>query len=225
MVPLAFQGGTALRFLFSIRRYSEDLDFALERPDRGYDFRSYLKRIQSDLRQEGFDIEVKANDQKVVHNAFISFSGLLFDVGLSPHGNEKLSVKVEVDTRPPAGAVLATTIVRRHLTLQLQHHDKASLLAGKLHAILQRSYPKGRYIYDLIWYLSDRSWPPPNLVLLNNALRQTGWGEPLDEATWRSRVSDKVRELDWERVVQDVAPFLEDVREIELVRENVLALL
>ena len=38
MVPLAFQGGTALRFLYSIRRHSEDLDFALERVGAGYDF-------------------------------------------------------------------------------------------------------------------------------------------------------------------------------------------
>ena len=226
MIPLAFQGGTALRFLYSIRRYSEDLDFALERPDRGYDFRAYLQRVRGDLQQEGFEIEVKANDQKVVHSAFLSFPGLLFEVGLTPQRTEKLSVKVEVDTRPPAGAVLATSIVRRHATLQLQHHDKASLLAGKLHAILQRSYPKGRDIYDLIWYLSDRTWPSPNLVLLNNALQQTGWGETLAEATWRSRIADKVRELNWERVVLDVAPFLEDGREIGLVtRENVLALL
>ncbi len=227
MIPLAFQGGTALRFLYSIRRYSEDLDFALERPERGYDFRAYLRRARSDLVQEGFEVEVRVNDQKVVHSAFISFPGLLFDLGLSSHRNEKLSVKVEVDTRPPAGAVLETTIVRRHATLQLQYHDKASLLAGKLHAILQRSYPKGRDLYDLIWYLSDRAWPPPNLVLLNNALQQTGWsGPPLVEETWRSRAAEKVRDLDWERVVPDVAPFLEDAREIELVtRENVLSLL
>lgn len=225
MIPLAFQGGTALRFLYSIRRYSEDLDFALERPDRGYDFRAYLQRASGDLQQEGFEVEVKANDQKIVHSAFLSFPGLLFEVGLTPQRNEKLSVKVEVDTRPPMGAILATSIVRRHATLQLQHHDPSSLLAGKLHAVLQRAYPKGRDIYDLIWYLSDRSWPPPNLVLLNNALRQTG-GEPLDEATWRSRIAEKVRELNWERVTLDVAPFLEDAREIELVtRENVLALL
>ena len=31
MVPLAFHGGTALRFLYAIPRFSEDLDFALER--------------------------------------------------------------------------------------------------------------------------------------------------------------------------------------------------
>src|SRR6185436_13841125 len=112
---------TALRFLYSIRRYSEDLDFALERPDRGYDFRAYLQIARGDLQQEGLEAEVKANDQKVVHSAFISFPGLLFEVGLTPHRNEKLSVKIEVDTRPPAGAVLTTSIVRRHATLQLQH--------------------------------------------------------------------------------------------------------
>ena len=31
MIPLAFHGGTALRFLYTSQRYSEDLDFALER--------------------------------------------------------------------------------------------------------------------------------------------------------------------------------------------------
>lgn len=227
MIPLAFQGGTALRFLYSIRRYSEDLDFALERPGRGYDFRSLLKRIQDDLRQEGLEVEVKVNDQRVVHAAFVSFPGLLFDLGLSAHGNEKLSVKVEVDTRPPAGAVLATTLVRRHLTLQLQHHDNASLLAGKLHAILQRPYPKGRDIYDLIWYLGDRSWPPPNLELLNNALRQSGWaGGDLEEGTWKGHVAEKVQALDWERVLADVRPFLEDPGEaVVITRENALRLL
>jgi len=226
MVPLAFQGGTALRFLYSIRRYSEDLDFALERPERGYDFQSFLRRVRADLGQESLEAEIKASDRKVVQSAFFSFPGLLSDLGLSPHRNEKLSVKMEVDTRPPAGAVLDTTIVRRHATLQLQHHDKSSLLAGKLHAILQRPYPKGRDLYDLIWYLSDRAWPPPNLVLLNNALHQTGWDEPLDEATWKLRIAEKVRGLNWERVALDVRPFLEDAREIELVtRENVLALL
>jgi hypothetical protein len=33
--------------------------------------------------------------------------------------------------------------------LNLQHHDRPSLLAGKLHAILQRSWPKGRDLFDL----------------------------------------------------------------------------
>lgn len=218
MVPLAFQGGTALRFLYSIRRYSEDLDFALERPERGYDFQSFLRAIRSDLTQEGYTVDLKANEQRVVHSAFIRFPGLLFELGLSPHPNEILSIKIKVDTNPPAGAGLETTLVRRHATLRLQHHDPASLLAGKLHAILQRPYPKGRDLYDLVWYLSDRSWPAPNLDLLNNALSQTGWtGSKLTQGNWRAAVKERLEGIDWDRVVADVRPFLEIASEVDLL--------
>ena len=113
-----------------------------------------------------------------MHSAFVRFPGLLHEMGLSGHREEALSVKLEVDTRPPQGAGLETTVVRRHLLLRLQHHDRASLLAGKLHAILQRPWPKGRDFYDLVWYLSDPAWPAPNLVLLNNALAADGVGQP-----------------------------------------------
>jgi hypothetical protein len=226
MVPLAFQGGTALRFLYSIRRFSEDLDFALERPDHGYDFRKILKAAQSDLVREGYSIEVRVSDRRAVHNAFLRFPGLLFHLGLSPHANEAFSIKLEVDTRPPAGAVLMTTLVRRHLTLRLQHHDPASLLAGKLHAILQRPYPKGRDIYDLIWYLSDPGWPPPNLTLLNNALAQTGWSRgALTAENWRGAVSQRLEELDWTRIVADVRPFLESAADVSLLSRESLGLL
>ena len=47
MQALAFQGGTALRFLYAIPRYSEDLDFALERQAQDYDFRRYLRQVES----------------------------------------------------------------------------------------------------------------------------------------------------------------------------------
>jgi len=130
-------------------------------------------------------------------------------LGLSPHRRETLSVKLEVDTQPPAGAALATTVVRRHLLLRLQHHDRASLLAGKLHAVLQRPYLKGRDLYDLAWYLGDPAWPTPNLVLLNNALRQTGWtGHPLNDRNWRKAMRERLRSVSWERVADDVSPFL-----------------
>jgi hypothetical protein len=210
MVPLAFHGGTALRFLFASARYSEDLDFALERPGAVYDFSGYMRAIQAEFTAEGYAVGLKVNDHKAVHSAFVRFPGLLYDLGLSPHRDQALAVKIEVDTRPPAGAGLTTTVVRRHVTLQLQHHDQASLLAGKLHAILQRPYLKGRDLYDLLWYLSDPDWPAPNLVLLNNALRQTGWpGPALTEDTWQGTVRERLRTVTWEQAVADVRPFLE----------------
>jgi hypothetical protein len=117
---------------------------------------------------------------------------------------------VEIDTNPPLGAEVASTVVRRHVTLNLRHHDKASLLAGKLHAVLARRYTKGRDIYDLIWYLSDRTWPGPNIELLSNALKQTGWdGLEVTPANWRTLVSHRVEALQWKQIIRDVEPFLE----------------
>ena len=218
MIPLAFHGGTALRLLFALPRYSEDLDFALEQPGAGYDFRGYLEAIRDEFTMEGYDVRVRLRKERAVNNAFVSFSSLLYEFGLSPHRDEVLAVKIDVDTTPPAGAGLDTTIVRRHLTLNLQHHDRASLLAGKLHAILQRRYVKGRDLYDLMWYLSDSGWPPPNLRLLRNALAQTGWeGATPDEGNWREMVWKRLENLDWKRAVMDVRPFLERGAEVDLL--------
>jgi len=207
MVPLAFQGGTALRFLYGIRRYSEDLDFTLERPGAGYDFRGYLEAIRADLQREGYHVDLgRASERKVVNSAFVRFPGLLHEMALSGHRDEALSVKLEVDTRPPRGAVLETTVVRRHVLLRVQHHDRASLLAGKLHAILQRPWSKGRDFYDLVWYLSDRDWPAPNLVLLNNALAQTGWaGSVLTPASWAAAVRARLRSVRWKTLAGPAA--------------------
>jgi len=219
MIPLAFHGGTALRFLFSHGRFSEDLDFALEGNREYYNFRDYLKAIRSDLSPEGYQIEIKANDQKTVNSAFIRFPGLLYEMGLSPMQSEVLAVKIEVDTNPPKGAGLATTVVRRFVVLQLHHHDKSSLLSGKLHAILQRSYPKGRDIYDLLWYLSDPTWPEPNLILLNNALAQTNWnGGLLTEENWKQRVWQRLQSLSWSGIVDDVRPFVEPSFDMNLLK-------
>lgn len=209
-VSLAFMGGTALRFLYATPRYSEDLDFALERAPEQYHLPTILKTVRAGLTAEGYAPEIKFNDQKTVHSAWLRFPGLLFELNLSPHRTEILAVKLEVDTRPPGGAGLATTVVRRHVILQLHHYDRASLLAGKLHAVLQRPYLKGRDLYDLLWYLSDPAWPPPNLTLLNNALQQTNWpGPALTDTNWRPAIQTRLQEVNWSQVVADVRPFLE----------------
>ena len=227
MVPLAFHGGTCLRFLFALPRYSEDLDFTLEGDPSRYDLRAWLKAIRAELAREGYVVDLSMRDSRTVHGAFVRVRGILHEAGLSLRREEALAVKIEVDTRPPAGAVLDTRLVRRHVTLRLCHHDRASLLAGKLHAVLQRSYTKGRDLYDLIWYLSDPTWPPPNLALLNAALRQTDWaGAELNARTWRETVAARIDVLDWDRAVADVRPFLERTADVEsLTKENATRLL
>ena len=218
MAAIAFHGGTCLRFLHSIPRFSEDLDFARERPSAPFDFRELVRRIERDFSAEAYAVDSRIQDEHAVHSAFIRFPGLLHELGLSAQRKEATAVKVEVDTKPPAGAQCSTTLVRRHVTMNLFHHDRASLLAGKLHALLQRPYVKGRDLYDLLWYLGDPAWPEPNLTLLANALSQTGWKGPSPEAqTWRGLVAARLTSLDWGEVIADVRPFIERQADLELM--------
>ncbi|TVR93723.1 MAG: hypothetical protein EA428_01545 [Spirochaetaceae bacterium] len=161
-----------------------------------------------------------------VQSAFIGFPGLLYELGLSPHRDQKISIKIEVDTNPPEGAETATSVVRRQVLLNLLHYDKASLFAGKLHAIVQRPYAKGRDIYDLVWYLSDPSWPEPNLRLLHAALAQTGTTVSEQQLSgWRNLVAERLASYEaseWNRIIEDVRPFLENSEEIELLQKDTL---
>lgn len=225
MSPLALHGGTALRFLYRLPRYSEALDFALEGPPESYDPERWLTSITRQFRREGYDAVASLRRTRHVHAAWFRFRGLPHELGLSSHRDEVLRVKLEVDTRPPAGAVTRTRLVRRHVSVRIHHHDRATLPAGKLHAILHRPWTKGRDIYDLVWYLSDPEWPAPNLRLLNAARRQT---EPmaakLTERTWREAVATRLEEVEWKAVEADVRPFLERAEDVPL-RRDVLELL
>ena len=224
MIPLAFHGGTALRILYQLPRYSEDLDFALERQPEQYDFRKYLTTIQRDMTAETYDVEVKLNERNVVHSAFIRFHGLLHQIGISPHKSEVLAIKVEIDTNPPANAGLNTTFIQHHVAVHLQHHDKASLLAGKLHAILQREYVKGRDWYDLYWYLSQPQWASPNVAMLNDALVQSSGGKgAITDENWRGYVLKRLETLDWAQVVADVQRFLIKQEELNVFKKETVA--
>lgn len=223
---IAFVGGTALRFLYGLARYSEDLDFSLERAE-GYRFAPLIDRAAADLRNAGFDVTVHPHEGDPVHSAFIRVPEILYEAGISPHRTEKLSVKIEIDTNPPAGAAMQTTLINRHFLVALLHHDIPSLMAGKLHALLSRPYTKGRDIYDLLWYLSRPEAVAPNITLLRNALAQTGWeGPEVAAGNWREIIAEKAGQLDFAEVKDDVAQFLERSEDRTLLtREVVLSAL
>lgn len=221
MIPLAFCGGTALRFLYSLPRFSEDLDFSLERNNSEFDLDSCIGRIRKSLVREGYDIQLKSRKVSAVSSTMIRFPGLPFEMGLSPRRTQVLSIRVDVDTNPPEGAGLDISIVRRFLVLRLQYHDKPSLLSGKLHSVLVRGYLKGRDYYDLMWYMTDPDWPPPNMQLLRNALLQTGWTEEkvlsLDIG---KELKNRYRSLDWAAIRRDILPFLERPAEAQVLNEQ-----
>lgn len=221
---LAFQGGTALRFLFGLRRFSEDLDFALERPehDRGLEY--WVRIVKRDFELSGYDVQATLRESRIVHSAAVKFPGLLHDAGLSRGRGTKLMIRIEVDTRPPAGAILETRLITRHFPITFRVHDLSSCMAGKVHALLARRHAKGRDLFDLAWYLTRPDRPSPNFELLRNALAQTEWtGPEIEPETWRRILLDRVNSLDWPAVIADVEPFLEARGDRQLLdRESLL---
>ena len=211
---LVFKGGTAIHHCYlEQNRFSEDLDFSSGQQPIS------LKEVQGVLTSLD-NLEIKKQYQS---KTTIKIERLLYTGPL----NYPNSIKVEIDSNPPAGAKLETSIIRKHCLLNLQHYDKSSLLAGKLHALSSRKYTKGRDVYDLMWYLSDRTWPEPNILLLNNALKQTAWsGAELTEENWRQQIAMRVSEFDWNKVIADVKPFIEKQSDLQmLTRQNIIKLL
>lgn len=198
----AFVGGSALRFLYGMPRFSEDLDFSLVRPGTDVRFEECMKKTKSVFERENYMVAIKARIEKTVQHAFIKFEGLLFELGLSPRRTETISIRIEFDTHPPDGAETETSIIRRHV-------------------LLAREDVKGRDVYDLIGYLSDRTWPPPNVTLLNHALQQTDWQEPpITMDNWKQQTVLRVKTFDWKRIAEDVRPFLERQQDLDLLNEQ-----
>ena len=213
---LSFVGGTALRFAFGLPRFSEDLDFSLENP-AGYEPVRWMEKLKRDMTLAGFDTALSWNDRKTVHTAWIKVAGLLHDVGLSAMANQNLSIKLEIDSRPPAGAESVRTVINRHFMFAVRHHSLPSLMAGKIHSLTTRKYSKGRDCYDLLWYLSRRPSTEPNLVLLQNALDQTQGVGTFRAVDWREMLFENVQVMDFSKLRQDVEPFLERPQDARLL--------
>jgi hypothetical protein len=220
----AFMGGTALRFLYRIPRFSEDLDFTLERRAADRPFGDTVRDVARALEREGYSLRARVNKDAVVAKAMIGFVGLPYDAGLTPHLDEVLWVKLELDTQPPDGAVLEVSLVNRFGMLRLQHHDLPSLFAGKVAAVIAREYTKGRDLYDLMWYLTREGALQPNPTLLRNALLQTAPQQVTDAVIdWRLALKTRLGRVDWADARRDVAQFLEQPRDLALIDAGVLA--
>jgi len=216
----AFQGGTCLRVLNGLNRFSEDLDFILKRPDASFQWQPFLDVVRADGDALGipFEIQGKSEAATAVRKAFLKTNAVGTTLAIAlpfPRRPRKLRVKLEVDTNPPAGSEFVPAYITFPTAAALTAQTLESSFALKIHALLCRDYVKGRDWFDFIWYVSRRV--RPNLALLANALAQTGpWqgkSQSLNvksvNADWvREQISKKIRKLDWAAARNDVARFL-----------------
>ncbi len=220
MKNLVFVGGTALRIVYGISRYSEDLDFSWI-GSHPLQFKSIVSFLERELRLAGFEVIFTSKETRIVHSCFIKFSGLLYALGLSTTKSRHFSVKLEIDTNPPQRYVLQTSNINQDFFFQTQHHDLSTLCAGKCCAILCRPYAKGRDFYDLLWLMAKKIHP--NYRFLSEAYTQITQKKILfNHELLKDKLTIKLREVDFKKIHSDVLPFLMDPDELKYLTADSL---
>jgi predicted nucleotidyltransferase component of viral defense system len=227
----AFYGGTALRIFYGMDRFSEDLDFSLLTGDDTFDINKYFKPISDIVKSLGLSFEISKKDKlshSNIDSAFIKGNTKETYITIFPNAadssqiihNEKIIIKFEIDVNPPK---YATTEIKYRLLpfpFQVRVYDKKSLFAGKIHAVIARSWKnrvKGRDLFDYIYYLSLDT--EVNLKHLESRLKQT---KTINEDVVLTRkklievLENRFDHIDFEMAKSDIRPFLKDQSSLEM---------
>ena len=233
----AFYGGTALRILHNLPRFSEDLDFSLLESNSEFNLKPYEEAIISTLKAFGFDvtIEIKEkNNISTIASAFVKGNTIEHlininapkDITSKIHRDQAVKIKLKVDTNPPLEFETANVIRLTPRPFSINAFTLPSLYAGKIHAILCRAWstrPKGRDWYDLVWYIAnevelDSIHLKARLNQSCKYLEENNIQIPseLNKQTIKELLLQRIETLDISKAKNDVQPFIKDMREIEL---------
>jgi predicted nucleotidyltransferase component of viral defense system len=227
----AFYGGTALRVLHGLDRYSEDLDFSLLRPTPGFSLEKYGEALRKEVASFGFEVAFERREKSratAIESAFLKTNTLQELIRIEAHESllrgihpgTQLKIKLEIDTDPPAGFATEVRYLLQPLPFSVRTYTLPDLFAGKLHAVLFRRWGrrvKGRDWYDLVWFAARH--PRLNLAHLEQRMRQSGdWSEtkPLNAADLKRLLLDRVAQLNVDQARSEVAPFVRDRRALEI---------
>ncbi|MGB9893554.1 MAG: nucleotidyl transferase AbiEii/AbiGii toxin family protein [Candidatus Saccharicenans sp.] len=227
----AFYGGSALRVLYGVDRFSEDLDFSLLKTDPDFVLADYGQALKRELVSFGFTVEVENKIRKVktaVPSAFPTTDTRkqMISVGIDPElvkqvpRNQVLKFKLEVDVNPPPGFFTEMRYLLKPIPFAVRTYTLPDLFAGKIHALLCRQWKsrvKGRDWYDLVWLAANH--PELRLAHLEQRMRQTGnWTGPnsLNERVFRKMLREKIEAVNVKQIRREVEPFVRDPAALEL---------
>ena len=227
----AFYGGTALRILYGLDRFSEDMDFTLLKPNLNFDLTPYNNAVKNELNSFGFQVSVEVkhkNIESTIESAFIKASTkqqlivINTDTSITNriHHMNTIKIKMEVDTNPPGNCATEVRNILFPIPFSVKTLTQPDLFAGKIHAILCRPWQKrvkGRDWYDLVWYVSRKV--PVNLLHLRDRLMQSNvWqnDNKLTKSDLLGLLTDKINQTDFDSAKSDILPFISDKDAVRL---------
>lgn len=227
----AFYGGTALRTLYGLDRFSEDLDFSLLEPMADFELKRYSDALEKELVAFGFEVSVEVKNktaETAVQSAFLKGNTanqlLVIQAGEEivrqiPAG-QIVRIKLEIDTDPPRGFATENKYLLQPIPFSVRSYTLPNLFAGKMHALLCRRWKdrvKGRDWYDLVWYCTHH--PEIHLSHLEERMRQSGhWDAegPLDVVSFDDLLLEAIANLDVDQAREEVLPFVREPASLDI---------
>jgi hypothetical protein len=221
----AFYGGTALRILYGMERFSEDLDFSLLKPMTDFDLSRYSGAVERELRSFGFEATMTTREKKdasPVQSAFLKANTLKHlliiktaeEIAWPISRGQVLKIKIEVDTDPPPGFVTENKFILQPIPFSVRTFVLPDLFAGKMHAVLCRRWKsrvKGRDWYDLVWYAANH--PQLHLSHLEQRMIQSGHlkqDEQMNREKFFALITEAVDKLDVNQARKEVESFVKN---------------
>jgi predicted nucleotidyltransferase component of viral defense system len=221
----AFYGGTALRILYGMDRYSEDLDFSLLKPAANFDLSRYSDALQKEIRSFGFEATVtrrEKNTRSPVQSAYPTVNTLQHllvietaeEIARAIPRGQVLKIKIEIDTDPPPGFDTETRFLLQPIPFSVRAFSLPDMFAGKMHAVLCRGWKnrvKGRDWYDLVWYAANH--PQLRLGHLEQRMIQSGHlkkAEHLNPEVFSATAEKAIERLEVNQARREVEPFVKD---------------
>lgn len=199
---LIFKGGTCIYKLFSLDRFSEDLDFD------GMPDRSFRTRIVSFLGKYGYDSRIATNND---------FSGslsmkILINGPLYPGINES-RCRITMDFSDREKIAMEPSLVTFYSLYDdippfpIWSMDPKEILAEKIRSVIQRK--KARDLYDINFLLKKRVRASLNTVNTKLGLN----GESYTEKHFREGIS--AAKINWDQELKAFVRYLQPADDIE----------
>lgn len=151
---LCFIGGSNLRLVRGIDRFSEDLDFDCKNLSKA-EFVQMSGKVIRYLEQNGYRVELrdKENPKLTAFRTNIYFPEFLFELGLSGHKEERFLIKIEAQDQGVDYTPTVVNIKGCGYYFPLPVPSDSVICAMKAAALLDRA--KGRDFYDLMFLLGQ----------------------------------------------------------------------
>lgn len=227
----AFYGGTALRIFYGLDRFSEDLDFSLKTPNPNFNLADFFPVLEKEINSLGLNFKVEEKVKSVQSNIKSAFlkgntkEHLLLvysdtTIAGSVSSNDLIKIKFEVDTTPPDFATFERKYKLLPFPYEVELYDLPSLFAGKIHAVICRSWKnrvKGRDLYDFVFFLTHNA--PVNLKHLKARLVQSGYiNDNVDVSIndVKRMLKERFEQIDFQQAKSDVEPFIKDAHALDM---------